>query len=422
MRVVEVNKDICDYGKVKNMYNKLCNKLKEILEKNHLEHEVLAIYAYGSFVSGAFEKGYSDSDFWYILNCNSMRERICIAEKIKNIVDPQINEFINEINEQTNAQKVVHGNIYFDEKEFIRYCKAYPTRVIYPIKRNIWKLAYGKDYFASIELPDREYCLTYLQYDYELFTHEFKKNVFTMSKYKIRASIKYFLRAMRTAFWILKDIYLGTELEFVDRAESIVDDSKLMNLLSRVNELKEKDYYIYGNDYLNLYLECINTLDSYGSLIKDYIVQNGYKLIQFCRLNNTSLWGCFAWEPCLQTAWYDTYFFNEEHNLHEFISESYTEFMKYIDEITLNQLKADEVYFDRADVPLKTSSILSTRHIQSNVYDRLMSCSGYRFLLITHGRNVLENKIEELDDIEVKNYILDYYLPAIKEVCDFIYQ
>lgn len=408
------------------MFDKLCKKIKRLVVENHLEDVILAVYSYGSLASNCFEKGYSDSDFWFIINCSSIQERIEVGLKLSNIFDSEIDDFINETNGEAHSQKVVHGNLYFTEEEFIRYCKAYPTRVIYPIKKNVWKLAYGKDYFVNIALPDRLICVENLQYDYEFFVHEFKKKVFSTSRYNIRTTIKYFLRAMRTAVWLLYDTYIGTEQELLERVTSIIHDKELLDLFAQIKTIQWENYYVYGQGYLKFYLLCLSNLERYGEKIRRYVEENGFQLINYDKLYRSSLWGCFAWEIAVQVQWYskilgkpDNVLKREE--LLEIVIKLYEEYMRYIDEIILSKVAVEDVFCDKADIPIKRSCILNSRKIGIGEYDNILKNEGYRFLLIEHAKRIADEKFNTMDIKDIKKYILNSFLPAVNEVYELLF-
>lgn len=408
------------------MFDKLCNKIEELVKKYYLRDKILAVYCYGSFASNSFEKGYSDSDFWYIIKSNSVKERIELGLRISSLFDPEINNFINELNGADNSQKIVHGNLYFTENEFIRYCKAYPTRVIYPLKKNIWKIAYGKDYFQNIDLPSRECCIEYLQYDFDFFVYEFRKKIFSPSKYNIRSTIKYFLRAIRTVIWILEDTYIGTEQQLLNSAESLIIDEKLLCLFAQINKIKSSDYYILGEEYLNFYLKCQSVLEESGKKIKEYIIENGFQLMCYEKWNQSSLWGCFAWEMAIQSQWYSQIIGEKEEDiskadLQEIVIKFYEEYMRYIDEIILSKAAAQNVYFDKSDVPLRKSYILTTEKLEFNRYGKVLENQGFYFLLTVHAKNIIEEKFNSMNIGELKEYILNSFLPAIYEVYELLF-
>jgi len=228
-------------------YKNYCNLISKLIKKNNFDNDVISVYAYGSIAQGNFEKNYSDTDLWFVVKCDSLQERITLSKKLSNVLDVELKTFLDEAHKvKENKKYHYHDNYYFTEEEFKKYFTAYPTRVLYPFKKNIWKLAYGKDYFSDLELPSREICVEYLQYDYEMFSNDFHWLAFTNNT---REMIKYFLRALKKAIWILKNDYLASKDEVLEKANIIFSDDKL------IGDIIEKIFYVFK--YTFYYKYCI---------------------------------------------------------------------------------------------------------------------------------------------------------------------
>ena len=340
--------------------------IAEIIKKNKLENSITSIYAYGSMAQGNFEKNYSDPDLWFIINCNSVQERIELIRQFTKIFNRELKKFFHKI-----QGVFCHNNLYFTEEEFKKYYQLYPTRIIYPIKMNIWKLVYGKDLFSDVELPNRETCVQYLQYDFEMFCNEFHSLAFTVNT---RDMIKYFLRALKKSIWILKDEYLSCKDEVLKKAPTIFGEDKLLNdLILRIQKLKERNYFIIGKEYLDFYLDCSKVLEHYGREIKSYVTSNNYKLIEKDKLYATTIWGNLAWEFTVTiSCWwnYDTDKKNKKKLLAALLYEDQT-FMKYFNYIAIHGLKVEDIYFGKYNAPLKRSLILEPIEIDKGVYQDL---------------------------------------------------
>lgn len=396
-----------------------CDFISGIIKKNNFE-DVVSVYAYGSIAQGNFEKNYSDTDLWFVIKCNSLQERIALVKQLSKVFDEELKKYLDRVHGvKKNKKYHYHNNWYFTEEEFKKYYITYPTRVIYPFKMNVWKLAFGKDYFKDVELPSRETCIRYLQYDFEMFSHDFQWFAFTTNT---RDMVKYFLRALKKVIWILKDEYLSCKDEVLEKADIILSEDKLLvDVIGRVRDLKKKDYIIVGKEYLDFYLDLCRVIELYGLEIKDYVITNKYTLIDKDKFYATTTWGNFAWEFAASLIWYSSIDKRSKKNLVNLLYEEYSHYMKCFNHMAISNLKAEEVLIDKGSTPIRRSKILNTLSIDKNVYSEISEIEGYKFLIGEHRENVVKNKFKKMKVVEIIEYIEKRYFPAIYDVyCYFL--
>ncbi len=397
-----------------------CDFINGIIKDNEFS-EIISIYSYGSIAQGNFEKNYSDADLWFIIKCNSIQERLNSIRKISIVFDQKIREYLDKIHDNKENKKCHYRDIlFYTENEFKKYCLSYPTRVIYPIKTGIWKLAYGKDLFQDIEVPDRKNCIKHLLYDYEVFASEFNRLAFSDNT---RDMVKYFLRTMKKAIWILNDKYLYSKDDVIEKAPEILSEDKLfVNVIKRIKQLKISDYEINGYEYLDLFLDCSRIIENYGGKINKYIVMNGYSTLDIRDYNETTVWGCLAWDiACLLDRWCNrTDKISNKDILNILYEDDYINRMKYFNYIITNKLKAEEVRLSVWDGMGKRSKILSPAKIDKNLYSEVLTLDGYKFLLCDHRDNMISKRFETMEIESLIRYVEDKYIPAVYEVFEYL--
>lgn len=366
-----------------------------IIKKNNFEDVVISAYAYGSIAQGNFEKNYSDTDLWFVIKCNSLQERITLVKQLSKVFNEELRKYLDMVHGvKKNKKYHYHNNWYFSEEEFKKYYITYPTRVVYPFKKNVWKLAYGKDYFSDVELPSRETCVKYLQYDFEMFSHDFQWFAFTTNT---RDMVKYFLRALKKVIWILEDEYLSCKDEVLEKADIILSNDKfLVDVIGRIRDLKKKDYILVGNEYLEFYLDLCRVVELYGLKIKDYVNTNKYTLIDKDKFYSTTTWGNFAWEFAASLNGYSSIDKRNKKKLVNLLYEGYSHFMKCFHYMAINNLKAEEVLIGKGQTPPRRSKILNTLSIDKNVYNEVSQIEGYKFLIGSHRENMVKNKFNKM--------------------------
>lgn len=277
-------------------FKKYCDFILNIIKKYNLQEYIISIYSYGSIAQGNFEKKYSDTDLWFVINCNTLDERINITKKLSNIFDNELKLYLDElhlVNDNDNKKYHYHSNWYFTEKEFIKYLEAYPTRVIYPFKMNVWKIVYGVNHLLQIDLPSRAECIKFLQYDYEVFSSDLQYYSFSEST---RDMIKCFLRALKKAIWILNDVYLTCKDEVIEKGGIILEDTDVQRILNEIQDLKNNDYTLSGVNYTLFYFKLNKIIETYGQKIYNYVMENDYEIIDYSEFCTTTTWGNFIWE------------------------------------------------------------------------------------------------------------------------------
>lgn len=386
-----------------------------IIKKNNFEDVVISAYAYGSLAHGNFEKNYSNADLFFVMKCNSIQERITLVKQLSKVFNEELKKYLDMVNGIKKNKKSKYNiiNWYFTEEEFKKYYISYPTRVIYPFKKNVWKLAYGKDYFSDVELPSRETCMKYLQYDFEMFSHEFQLYAFTTNT---RDMVKYFLRVLKKAIWILEDTYLSCKDEVLEKADIILSNDKfLVDIIEKIRDLKKKDYVLVGNEYLEFYLDLCRVIELYGLKIKDYVITNKYALIDKDKFYSTTTWGNFAREFAVSLKNYASIGNRNKKKLMNLLHEGYSQFMKCFNYIAINNLKAEEVMFGKGYTPPR-SKILNALFIDKNIYNELSQIDGFKFLIGDHMENIVKNKFNKMKIEEIIEYIEHRYFPAIYDV------
>jgi len=392
------------------------NMIGDIVERSPFSENIISVYAFGSFVQGGFEKKYSDIDLWVVIKFNSFKERLHLVKELEIMFGKELEKILCFLHSDANGKKYTnHGNVYFSEREFERYCETYPTRVIYPFKKGIWKVAYGKDYFESCLTPTRETCVKQLQYDYEVFSNGFHTNSFTIN---VRVMTKYILRAIVVAVWILKDEYVYNKDLILDKAGDIFpEDKSLSSLMEKIKDLKDRGYSISGMDYMELYREAFELLESYGDKINKYVVSNGYELIDSERMYSSTAWENFSWmfsksleryiEVCETGAVTD---------LINFLNEDFRYFMKCFDFMLITKSKPEKILFTGNHLPFKRSRIINSIKIDKNSYASIKGLKEYKFLIDVHMQNIYQNKFLGMNISDLMVYTENQYYPAIYKI------
>ncbi len=395
-----------------DFYNLVCN----IVRENHFNN-IVSIYSYGSISQGNFEKKYSDADLWFIIECKSIQERISLVKEMSAIIDCEIKKYLDKVHNVKKDRKYhYHGSLFFTEIEFEKYYNSYPTRVIYPIKKKIWKLIYGKDLLEKVEIPDRKTCVEHLQYDFEVFVHEFNKLSFSINT---RDMIKYFLRAIQTVIWILKDIYLPCIDEVLEKADVILSDDKLLPyVIEKIKYVKSISYKLSGVEYLELFLNCSTLLEIYGKKINCYVCKNGYSLLDINKFIETTIWGCLAWDmACLISGWCNMINKKSKMTLLEFLEgDGYKKRMQYFNYIITRKLRAEEVDLSVWDMPAMRSRILNPIQINKDIYKDIIDIPAYMFLIEEHMNNIINKKFSKMNISQLIEYAEKKYIPAVYEV------
>ena len=393
-------------------YSKMINK---IIVNEGLINDVISVYSYGSIAQGNFEHNYSDADLWFVIKYNSISDRIKITKKIEKIFSRELVKLL-DITHNVDGEKKYsyHSNYYFSEEEFNLYIKLYPTRVLYPLKKNVWKLAYGKNHFSHLTLPVKAEIIENLQYDYELFANDFHWFAFTKDP---REMVKYFLRAMKKAIWILKDEYLSCKDEVLEKISNIFNSDKLLcDVINLLKNLKENDYFLIGEEYLNLYLDMSNIIEMYGKKINQYIKDNNFNLLDKEKLNSISTWGNYVWEFAASVNEYLKVCDTDTDKIASILIYNYSHFMKCFDYKIINSLLPQEILLPKYKTPPLKSRIIDYKVINKMTYDNIVKLDGYHFLIGEHRKNVLLNNFKLMTYNELINYTENKYFPAIYEV------
>lgn len=401
-------------------FKKYCDFILNIIKKHNLQDHIISIYAYGSIAQGNFERNYSDTDLWFVINCNTLDERINITKNLSNVFDNELKSYLDKlhlVNNNDNKKYQYHSNWYFTEKEFIKYLETYPTRVIYPFKMNVWKIVYGVNHLLQVDLPSRADCIKFLQYDYEVFSSDLQYYSFSENP---RDMIKCFLRALKKAIWILKDVYLTCKDEVLEKGGTILDDSDVIIILKEIQDLKSNDYVLLGENYTLFYLKLNKIIELYGQKIYDYVIENNYELISYSEFCTTKTWGNFVWEFAELVNRYVNSCDNKE-QLISLLTEDYIKFIKYINEVLFSGKPITKILYGRYDIPLKRSRILNPLYIDELIYKNVMSLDGYKFLVQNHREKVLDRSLENLDLLQLSEYMENKYLPAVYDVFTYLF-
>jgi hypothetical protein len=404
-------------------FEEYSNYIEKIVHKHNFDN-VVSIYAYGGITQGNFDPKYSDIDLWFVIKYNSIEERLGLVKKMIKVFGEGVKEYIAQfVDNENNTLSSPDSSRYFSEEEFKLYCNIFPTRVLYHLKKGVFKKVYGKEILENVKIPTRYEYIEQLQYDFEIFSETFYSFGFTL---KTRTMIKNFLRALKKAIWILEDNFLICKDDVLEKADSILkDDILLISVIKRIRKLKENDYNIFGYEYLELYTDCSKILAFYGGKIKNYILKNNYKLLNQKEYSNSTLWGTAIGEFTYLISQYCLISENDRIKFLNILGASndkklkfgdYFDYMKYFNYILTNDLKIKEVRLRSTDITFKKNHILETNKLKNDIYLYIRNLEGYKFLIDEHRKNLLFNKFELMKTYEIMKYIESLYIPAIYEV------
>lgn len=396
-------------------YNELTKMFSILIEENHMENDIRSIYLYGSLAQDDFEKGYSDIDLWIIIKeCTSVEERINITRKIIKLFDVAINKYLDSIHSDCQLKHYhYHGNWYFTEKEFIDYVKLYPTRVLYPIYFGVWKSIYGNDYVDQFKVPQHKKLVEYLMLDFEVFIREIESDLFCNN---CRELIKYTMRMIKKALWILEGQYIENRNLAVCKATKFFTETNLfLEFSSWLSIAQKNNYKLDSEQQIDLCINISNIIDFLVEKIRKYLNKENIKLIQEHDVVMADLWGNFLWSF---TEILTDYINIPEGNRQElilYLTDSYYQLIRYYIYVIRHKIPMDK-YFGKKELPLK-NSVLNKQFLEINfAKEELYKYKGTQFLLDTHMQKIIDNDFERMNELDIRKYIEQDFLREIYDL------
>lgn len=402
-------------------HNELKKMFSTIINENHMENDIRSIYLYGSLAQNDFEKGYSDIDLWIIIKeCTSVKERIDITRKIVKLFDLAVNEYLDNIHSDNQLKRYhYHGNWYFTEKEFIKYIKLYPTRVLYPIYFGVWKSIYGNDYIDKFTLPQHRKLVQYLMLDFELFVREIESNLFCNN---CRDLIKYTMRMIKKALWILDGEYIENRNLAVCKAVKVFTENNLfLEFYSWLSIAQKNNYELNSKQQIDLCINISNIVDFLAEKIRKYANKENIELIQERDVVMADLWGNFLWSF---TEILTDYINIPEGNRRElilYLTDSYYKLIRYYTYVIRHKIPMDK-YFGKKELPLK-NSVLNKQFLGGEfAKEDLYKHKGAEFLLDTHIQKIVDKDFERMSELDIRKYIEQDFLREIYDLYSSIIQ
>ncbi len=381
----------------------------KVIKEKDFESDIVSIICYGSMAQNNYENGFSDIDLWFVIKDVPVKERVKLVKKLLSTFDKAIVKYMNLTNNIANS---CHESLCFTKEEFVVYYKSFPTRVIYPLKKGIWQIVYGEDLLVNVDLPSYKDCLVSLQYDYDILADDFYHNAYNCNT---RNQVKLFLRAIKKAIWILKGAYLPNKDIVLDQADIFLgDDSNLINVINLLRDLKKNNYNANGEAYLQAYLGMACIIEKYGEKIYDYIIENGYELLDNDKFHRSTTWGNYAFQ--FPSLIHEYCALRNKKDYLFWLTEDYPNIMRYFDYMVQNNEKCIEIHMYKKDVPPKRSKILNPIGINRAGYQKLYELNSYQFLLGEHRNRIINNDFCKFSVHELKKYSEEKYLPAIYEI------
>ena len=401
---------------VQNYFESFQKMLSNSISQQQLPN-LRSIYVIGSFACGVVERKYSDIDLYIVIEANGVSERIATIRQVDEFINPLLRQYISNlygIHDQDLPN--YHPHHYFTRDEFVRYCTLYPTRVLYPLLRGDWKLAYGVNCLSNVSLPSRSTCVEYLQYDFDGIIEFFQELQFNGDG---RTLVKYFYRALKKAAWILFDIYVPSYLN-IPTLKSLFEPlyPNVAAVIASTESFADKGYKMDGLQYFSLYVRINECYEQLGGEIKKYVLKNGYTLMDKSVFYRREFWGTFfiEFEELVRK------FVSEEkpEDRYDIITSDYRNLMSLICYTLFYDFPLESIYLPSDRIPPKRSRILDTEHINMTQIHYLQQEKDFLFLVDTHLRYIQETDLKSIPSEELDKYIEYKYLPAVQGVLSAI--
>jgi len=363
-----------------------------------------SVYLYGSSAAGDFKEDNSDIDMFIVIR-DTLQNRFQTEELILKKFELLIHSFFS--NNQNLAQQN-HNATILTEMEFRAHCLQYPARVLYPLKKSIWKLLYGKNIHSDLKLPNKkEFNLVKAQ-DFDLFANLWYENIMNHNYEK---ATKYLLRATRKYLWIKCNKYISNKWmilnEFPSSNEINIPLEEIRKALDNINNNNVLDR-IYAADTINTLLQKM------GAEIYNFLkLKKSFSSSDFF---NLSPWRDFSWEL--------RQIFNQYHNIkkkkdileaRKFLIDTYYDIKNYF--YWAFSVEKEAVHFGVGNIKLIRRSYLYKYNLTNfKIILYFISDKHFQYFFIQHQNKINIAFFSKLNFMEIEKYIEDIYLPSLEGI------
>lgn len=384
-------------GKIKKLFlDVFPDQLKNIIE---------SVYLYGSYAAGDFQENSSDIDLFIVIK-DSLSERFILEEKILESFWKLISIFFNG-NESLISKN--HNATILSVYEFKAHCRQYPARVLYPLKKSIWKLIYGENIHEDIQFPNEKTFNIVKAHDFDSFAVLWHENIMNGETEK---AIKYFLRSLRKYLWIVHSIYVESKnkiiCKLIELEPNKADYKKISACIKKIK--KTKNIFLIWNNV---------------SLLNDILCSMGKKILvsldlvnkySFDDFFNISAWRDYSWEF--------RQFLNQYHNIKktkdraEFVNFLIKEHHKTIQYFCWAfSIPKAKIRFGRSDLHLvKRSYIFNYNIINFKKISFLLKNKSFYYIAIHHKQLIESGLFFKLSVKQLESYIEKNYLKKVEEI------
>ncbi len=400
------------------LFNRAQEKIEEVISKNNLT-DIISIYSYGSIAQGNLESRYSNFDLWFVVKEMGIKERVNFVKDATYLFETELFLLLdNYHNIDTSSTGIRNTLWFFTEDEFLANVKVYPTVILYQIINNDWKLIYGKQLHSAMKMPPKKKCIELLQFDFEM--HVNHMNLFA-AEYDVRRMVKMFLRALKYAIWIIEDEFLSDKDKVLQNAEKLFpEDLLLKSVFSRIRVIMKNDYIIGNRELFTLWQECSKITGKFGQMIRIHVEREQYPLLEQFQYTTGAPWGNFAREFAKALRWYISLEKEDKLYIIDQLKIHHLQTIRYLQDIILNGLDINDVYFTKDNSPVKISSIIFSDKINKVNYSSVLESEQFLFLIDSCKTFIYSKEIYSLDVESIKAYLLDDYLTAMNQVFKMI--